>query len=342
MGLSTSKTEINDVPEYTHKLDKQNSNSNEKRTTTTKKQFPESLIKLLPDDYKDSNQPKILLHSCCAPCSGAMFTEMLEMDLNVTIFFYNPNIHPRKEYEIRKEENKRYAIKHNVPFIDCDYDVDNWFKKMQGLEFEPERGIRCTKCFDMRMEVTAAYASENHFPIFTTTNATSRWKDIKQVNESGIRAGKRYDNTNYWIYDWQTDEMTLRKYEISANERFYKQEYCGCTYSLRDSNIWRKQNGIALVRIGGDTAGLGTRYFEDPIKDSQEESQDVVDAFFKDANEGFYDEKLLKKIYESRKKSHNVIQYDDSQMKMSVKGMDKKDNVVLNGKEMNLCEINNW
>ena len=100
---------------------------------------------------------------------------------------------------------------------------------------------------------------------------------------------------------------------------------------MRDSNIWRKQNGIPLVRIGGDSAGLGTRYFEDAVKDAEEESQDVVDAFFKSANEGFNDQKLLAKIYESRKKSTNVIEYDN----------DSNDEKVI-ASNTNLCEINNW
>eukprot|EP00747_Dinoflagellata_sp_TGD_P058674 gnl/TRDRNA2_/TRDRNA2_151229_c0_seq2.p1 gnl/TRDRNA2_/TRDRNA2_151229_c0~~gnl/TRDRNA2_/TRDRNA2_151229_c0_seq2.p1 ORF type:complete len:333 (+),score=79.50 gnl/TRDRNA2_/TRDRNA2_151229_c0_seq2:59-1057(+) len=251
---------------------------------------------------------KVLLHSCCAPCSGAMFEEMLSKNLEVTIFFYNPNIHPRKEYEIRKEENKRYAKKHGVPFVDCDYDSGSWFARMKGLEYEPERGVRCTACFDMRMEVTAAYAAEHGFPCFTTTNATSRWKDVDQVNGSGLRAAEKYPGVSYWVYNWQTDEMTLRKYQISARERFYKQEYCGCAPSLRDSNLWRKKEGIPPVMIGGDVAGLGTRYFEDPEADAEEESQEVVDKFFRDAQNQFGDEKLrekqeqLKELYSDRKK----------------------------------------
>eukprot|EP01052_Picozoa_sp_SAG31_P014243 SAG31_NODE_877_length_11303_cov_18.744556_3_plen_248_part_00 len=236
-----------------------------------------------------------------------MFEEMLHKGLEVTIFFYNPNIHPRKEYEIRKEENKRYAARHNVPFVDCDYDQTSWFERMKGYEYDPERGVRCTACFDMRMEVTAAYAAEHGFGCFTTTNATSRWKDVRQVNESGIRAALRYDRVNFWVYNWQTDSMTKRKYEVSAEERFYKQEYCGCSYSLRDSNLWRKSQGIPPVRIGGETAGLGTRYFEDPEADAAEESQEVVDAFFADAANEFGDENLrikkLQKQFEGRQKS---------------------------------------
>lgn len=203
---------------------------------------------------------------------------------DVTVFFYNPNIHPRREYEIRKEENKCYCKKLGIRFIDCDYDVENWYARTKGMEFDPERGKRCTVCFDMRMERAALYAHEHGYQAIATTNATSRWKDVQQVNESGQRAASSYDDLCYWAYDWQTDEMTMRKYQISANERFYKQEYCGCSFSLRDSNDWRRANDIPKIQIGGDSAGLGERYFTDPLVDATEESQEVVDEFFAQAN----------------------------------------------------------
>ena len=142
----------------------------------------------------------------------------------VVVFFYNPNIHPRKEYEIRKDENKKFCEKLGIEFVDCDYDPENWYERMKGMEFDPERGERCTECFDMRMERTALYAHENGFDAIATTNATSRWKDANQVDSSGYRAAARYEGLQYWCHDWQSDEMTLRKYEISANEHFYKQE----------------------------------------------------------------------------------------------------------------------
>ena len=146
----------------------------------------------------------ILLHSCCAPCSGAMVEFLSKLGFRLTIFFYNPNIHPKKEYEIRKEENKRFAKKLNIKFIDCDYDSDNWFKRAKGMEYDAERGGRCTMCFDMRMERTALYAFENSFDFITTTNATSRWKDKDQVNNSGIKAAAKYNpNVEYFFYDWQ-------------------------------------------------------------------------------------------------------------------------------------------
>ncbi len=125
---------------------------------------------------------KVLLHSCCAPCSGAMVEELVNDGHGVTIYFYNPNIHPREEYEIRKEENKRFASDLSIPFVDADYDVDDWMARAKGMEFDPERGRRCSMCFDMRMERTALYAHEHGFDCFTTTNATSRWKDQRQVH----------------------------------------------------------------------------------------------------------------------------------------------------------------
>ncbi|KAL9185734.1 hypothetical protein ACHAXT_003511 [Thalassiosira profunda] len=255
---------------------------------------------------------RVLLHSCCAPCSGAMVEEMCSSPAldEVVVFFYNPNIHPRKEYEIRKEENKRFCEQLDIGFVDFDYDPENWYARMKGMEYDPERGRRCTECFDMRMERAALYAHEHGFHAIATTNATSRWKDAEQVDASGYRAAARYEKLQYWCQDWQSDEMTLRKYEISAKQRFYKQEFCGCSYSLRDSNEWRKANGIPNIQIGGETAGLGDRYFSDPLVDAAEESQDVVDEFFSQANElaeaSGNDPKKRKealKVYKDRRKN---------------------------------------
>src|SRR5579872_7503375 len=97
---------------------------------------------------------KVLLHSCCAPCSGEVMEAMQASGLDLTIYFYNPNIHPREEYDLRKVENIRFAEKMNIPFVDADYDSDNWFTRVKGLEWEPERGARCTQCFDMRFKRT--------------------------------------------------------------------------------------------------------------------------------------------------------------------------------------------
>ena len=118
------------------------------------------------------DQARVLLHSCCAPCSGEVMEAMSASGIPFSIFFYNPNIHPRKEYDLRKEENIRFAQKHQIPFIDADYDAENWFERAKGMEHEPERGIRCTMCFDMRFERTALYAFENGFDVISSSLGT--------------------------------------------------------------------------------------------------------------------------------------------------------------------------
>ena len=181
-------------------------------------------------------EKKVLLHSCCAPCSGDVMAELKRSQIHYTILFYNPNIHPAREYEIRKTENKRFADKLEVPFVDLDYDKDNWFSKIKGYEKEPERGYRCTLCFDMRFERSALYASKNGFKVFSSTLGTSRWKNIHQINGCGTRAANRYQNLIYWTFNWRKGGGSDRMIEISKNEKFYQQEYCGCVYSLRDTN----------------------------------------------------------------------------------------------------------
>lgn len=195
-------------------------------------------------------EKKVLLHSCCAPCSGSVMELMVNSGLEITIFFYNPNIHPKDEYEIRKNENIRYAEKLSIPFIDADYDIKDWFVRAKGLENEPERGIRCTMCFDMRFERTALYAYENGFKVFTSSLGISRWKDMEQINSSGTKAASHYDQINYWTYNWRKNNGSARMYEIAKDEAFYQQEYCGCVYSLRDTNAFRQSKGKEKIKIG--------------------------------------------------------------------------------------------
>lgn len=197
-----------------------------------------------------NNADKLLLHSCCAPCSGEVMEALIASEINFSIFFYNPNIHPVQEYEIRKQENISFAEKHNIPFIDADYDKDNWFERVKGLEWEPERGKRCTACFDMRFERTALYAHENGFPVISSSLGISRWKDMNQINTSGIQAASRYSDMIYWTYNWRKDGGSSRMYEIAKRENFYQQEYCGCVYSLRDTNAWRNKNSRCRIKIG--------------------------------------------------------------------------------------------
>ena len=193
---------------------------------------------------------KLLLHSCCAPCSGGIIKAIQDSGIDFTIFFYNPNIHPKKEYDIRKEENIRFPEKCNVPIINAEYDADNWFARAKGLEFEPERGSRCAVCFDMRMERTALYAFEHGFDTIATSLGISRWKSLEQVNEAGFQAAQKYEGITFWDYNWRKKGGSACNMEICKSERFYKQEYCGCAYSLRDANKRRVEKGQERIQFG--------------------------------------------------------------------------------------------
>ena len=177
---------------------------------------------------------KLLLHSCCAPCSGDIMKRLLDSNINYTVYFYNPNIHPHEEYLLRKEENMSFSIKYNIPFIDADYNPRTWFEMTKGMEMEPERGKRCSTCFD----------------IISSTLGISRWKDMNQINQSGIYAASKFRDMEYWTYNWRKENGSHRMIEVSKDESFYMQEYCGCVYSLRDTNAWREKNLRPAVEIG--------------------------------------------------------------------------------------------
>lgn len=203
-------------------------------------------VRLEPPD----GERRVLLHSCCAPCSGEVIEAMTHSGLELTVFFYNPNIHPRREYLLRKEENIHFCKARGVPFVDADYDPKEWFERARGMEWEPERGIRCTMCFDLRFERTADYAVANGFRVFTSSLGLSRWKDMDQINACGVRAAARRTGLTYWTYNWRKGGGSDRMVEISKREGFYQQQYCGCVYSLRDTNARRERAGRPKVRIG--------------------------------------------------------------------------------------------
>ena len=199
---------------------------------------------------------RILLHSCCAPCEGEVLETLLASGITPTVFFYNPNIHPKGEYEIRKGEDKKFCEKIGVKHIDSDYDTNNWFRRVKGLEWEPERGARCSVCFDMRFERTALYAHENGYNLFSSSLGISRWKNMEQINGCGERAASKYEGLTYWTYNWRKAGGSQRMIEISKREAFYQQEYCGCVYSLRDTNKWRVAKGRGKVEIGKKFYGV--------------------------------------------------------------------------------------
>lgn len=193
---------------------------------------------VLPADAR-----RLLLHSCCAPCAGGILESLVDAGVSVTLFFCNPNIHPRDEYLLRKEEQQRFAAGLGVPFVEDDYDPAAWLQQMRGLEEEPERGERCRACFRMRLESTAAYAATHGFNLFATALGISRWKDLAQVNEAGLAAAQKYPAVAFWPYNWRKQGGSQRMVAVTRRENFYRQPYCGCVYSLHETNRRLQQQG---------------------------------------------------------------------------------------------------
>lgn len=205
----------------------------------------------LPNKIKyPFKKEKLLLHSCCAPCTGGIIELLLHSDIKFDLFFYNPNIHPEKEYVLRKQNAKQFADKKNLNFIDAGYDPEKWFERVRLWKKIPERGKRCEKCFDIRLETTAAYAHLNGYKIFSSSCGISRWKDMHQVTQCGLNAAKDYPTLTYWDYNWRKDGGSQTMYTIAKKEKFYKQEYCGCAYSLKKENALRKSQGESSISFG--------------------------------------------------------------------------------------------
>ena len=176
---------------------------------------------------------RVLLHACCAPCSSAIVEWMLAHGVQPTIFYYNPNIFPLEEYEIRKNESKRHAESLGVGWIDGDYDHDRWRCDVSGLEQEPERGRRCQHCFRLRLTATAREAQRLGIEWFTTTLASSRWKSLEQITAAGLAAEKAVPGTRFWSQNWRKDGLQERRNELLREYGFYNQQYCGCEFSIK-------------------------------------------------------------------------------------------------------------
>lgn len=179
---------------------------------------------------------KLLLHSCCAPCSSACL-EKLTPYFDITILYYNPNIEPYEEYLKRKEEEIRFINEfphHNkIDILDCDYNHDEFIKIAKGLEDEPERGKRCLKCYNLRMEYTAKKAKDLGYDYFATTLTLSPLKDSQVINSIGYAISKRID-ISYLPSDFKKQNGYQRSIELSREYNLYRQNFCGCIYSKRD------------------------------------------------------------------------------------------------------------
>jgi len=179
---------------------------------------------------------EVLLHACCAPCSSAIVEWLLNNGVRPTIFYYNPNIYPLEEYEIRKNESKRHAESLGIKWIDGDYDHKEWLNGIFGLESEPERGRRCEQCFTLRLIATARKAHELGIRWFATTLASSRWKSLEQIEHAGHAAEQTVPDTMFWAQNWRKGGLQERRNQLLKEYNFYNQRYCGCEFSLSTSS----------------------------------------------------------------------------------------------------------
>ena len=197
--------------------------------------------KLLDDLIKKNKDlgivPKVLLHSCCAPCSSYVI-EYLSNYFYLTVLYYNPNISPIEEYEKRKNEQIKFInsidTKYKVDIIDVEYDNDLYEASVCGLENEPERGKRCTVCFKLRLDKTASIARDNNYDFFATTLTLSPYKNAPLINKIGFDLEKKY-KIPYLASDFKKKNGYKRSIELSKIYDLYRQNYCGCKYSKRDN-----------------------------------------------------------------------------------------------------------
>ena len=175
---------------------------------------------------------RLLLHSCCAPCSSACL-ERLKDFFKITVLYYNPNIDDEQEYEKRKAEQIRFLKETGyADFLDCDHDKQAFEEMAKGYEQEPERGKRCYLCYALRLDKTAQIAKENGFEFFATTLTLSPYKNAEWLNEIGERVGSRY-GVNYLCTDFKKQGGYHRSIALSNEHGLYRQDFCGCTFSKR-------------------------------------------------------------------------------------------------------------
>ena len=203
-------------------------------------------------------ESRVLLHSCCAPCSGAVLECLLANGIRPVVFFSNSNITPFEEYELRRNELARYCESLGVEMIDDEYDHAAWRDFVLGdapaaLANAPERGPRCLNCFKFRLKRAAEYAAAHDLPVLTTTLASSRWKSLEQVAEAGSwtveqlktnafqRQGMEVEDQPvsrlvFWPQNWRKGGLQERRSQIICEQGFYNQNWCGCEFSRRNQD----------------------------------------------------------------------------------------------------------
>ena len=204
---------------------------------TQKINYQREMERILAEETAASHVPRLLLHSCCAPCSSYVL-EYLSDYFSITDFFYNPNISPEEEYQKRSVELQRLIrstpFRHPVTFAEGSYQPEDFFQMAKGLETVPEGGERCFRCYELRLREAAREAVRRSCDYFTTTLSISPLKNAQKLNEIGKRLEKEY-GVKYLVSDFKKKDGYKRSIELSHLYNLYRQNYCGCVFSQREA-----------------------------------------------------------------------------------------------------------
>jgi len=206
-----------------------------------KQNYHLKMQELMQEHCSEARVPKLLLHSCCAPCSSYCL-ELLSEYFAITVFYYNPNIYPPEEYYMRVEEQARFVqefpARHSISFVEGSYDTARFYEMTKGMEQLKEGGERCFACYELRLRESCKYAKEHGFDFFTTTLSISPLKNAAKLNEMGGKLEQEY-GMKYLYSDFKKQNGYKRSTEISNEYDMYRQYYCGCVYSKkqRDEEI---------------------------------------------------------------------------------------------------------
>lgn len=199
--------------------------------------YQKELEKIIVGLEKESKVPRLLLHSCCAPCSSYVL-EYLSQYFKITVFYYNPNIYPEPEYAKRIVEQQRLIdelkVKYPISFAAGPYEKERFYEAVRGFEREKEGGERCMRCYELRLREAAVLAKEGGYDYYTTTLSISPLKKAGKLNEIGMKIGKEY-GVDYLLSDFKKKNGYKRSIELSKEHNLYRQDYCGCVYSYNEA-----------------------------------------------------------------------------------------------------------
>lgn len=209
--------------------------------------YQKLLDELIQKNEREGVVPALLLHSCCAPCSSYVL-EYLSQYFKITVLYYNPNIYPDEEYWKRVKEQqefiRKFPAKHRISFLEGAFEKERFYDAVRGVEQIPEGGERCFRCYRLRLTEAARQAQKLQMDYFTTTLSISPLKNAQKLNEIGRQLAEEY-GVDYLYSDFKKKGGYQRSVELSHQYEMYRQDYCGCVFSMREREAQknRQENG---------------------------------------------------------------------------------------------------